>query len=137
MAVQRQPSHQLCQGSPLSIRPSTPLFPSCLHLVSHVQQKHNMTKMSLNQAVLLHFPFFNFIASDHQGASQVVLVSKEPTCQYRRRKRHGFICWVGKIAWKRAWQPTPVFLPGESRGQGSLSSHIPWGHKVSDMTEAT
>ena len=78
MAVQRQPSHQLCQGSPLSIRPSTPLFPSCLHLVSHVQQKHNMTKMSLNQAVPLHFPLFNFITSNHQGASQVVLVVKNP-----------------------------------------------------------
>ena len=35
-------------------------------------------------------------------------------------KRHGFDPWVGKIPWKRAWQPTPVFLPGESHGQRSL-----------------
>ena len=33
------------------------------------------------------------------------------------------------------WQPTPVFLPGESHGQRSLVGYIPWGHKESDMTE--
>ena len=32
-----------------------------------------------------------------------------------------------------AWQPTPVFLPGESHGQRSLGGYSPWGHK-SDMT---
>ena len=45
---------------------------------------------------------------------------KEPDCQCRRHKRHGFDPWVGKIPWKRIWQPTPVFLPGESHGQRSL-----------------
>ena len=39
---------------------------------------------------------------------------KEPTCQWRRRKRPGFDAWVGKIPWRRKWQPTPVFLPGGS-----------------------
>ena len=34
-----------------------------------------------------------------------------------------------------AWQPTPVFLPGESRGQRSLVSYGPWGHEELDMTE--
>ena len=29
-------------------------------------------------------------------------------------RRYGFNFWVGKIPWRRAWQPTPVFLPGES-----------------------
>ena len=37
---------------------------------------------------------------------------KETTCQCRRRKRHGFDSWVRKIPWRRAWQPTSVFLPG-------------------------
>ena len=41
---------------------------------------------------------------------------REPTCQCRRRKRYGFKPWVRKILWRRAWQPTPVFLPGESHG---------------------
>ena len=35
----------------------------------------------------------------------------------------------------RAWQPTPVFLPGESHGQRSLVGYSPWGCKESDMTE--
>ena len=39
---------------------------------------------------------------------------KEPACQCWRHKRRGFDPWVGKIPWRRAWQPTPVLLPGES-----------------------
>ena len=50
---------------------------------------------------------------------------KEPACQHRRHKRHGFSSWVGKIPWRRARQPTPVFLPGESHGQRSLADHSP------------
>ena len=43
--------------------------------------------------------------------------------------------WVAKILWRRAWQPTPVFLPGEFHGQRSLVGYSPWGQKESDMTE--
>ena len=43
--------------------------------------------------------------------------------------------WVGKIPWRRKWQPTPVFLPGKFHGQKSLAGYSPWGHKDSDMTE--
>ena len=43
--------------------------------------------------------------------------------------------WVGKIPWRRAGQPTPVFFPGESHGQRSLVGYSPWGHKESDTTE--
>ena len=39
---------------------------------------------------------------------------KESTCQCKRLRRFRFDLWVGKIPWRRAWQPTPVFLPGES-----------------------
>ena len=44
-------------------------------------------------------------------------------CQCSKRKRLRFSPWVGKIPWKRAWKPTPVFLPGESRGQRSLMGY--------------
>ena len=44
----------------------------------------------------------------------------DPSCQCRKHKRRRFDPWVGTIPWKRAWQPTPVFLPGESHGQRSL-----------------
>ena len=43
----------------------------------------------------------------------------------------------GKIPWRRTWQPTPVFLPGESHGQRSLTGCSPWGRKESDTTEHT
>ena len=42
---------------------------------------------------------------------------------------------VRRIPWRREWQPTPVFLPGESRGQRSLAGYSPLGHKESDVTE--
>ena len=60
---------------------------------------------------------------------------KEPPCQCKRHKRRGFNLWAGKIPWKRAWQPTPVFLPGESHGQKSLAGYSPWGHNELDTTE--
>ena len=43
--------------------------------------------------------------------------------------------WIGKIPWRRAWQPAPVFLPREFYGQRSQAGYSPWGHKESDMTE--
>ena len=57
---------------------------------------------------------------------------KESTCQCRRGKLNP---WVRKIPWRRAWQPIPVFLPGESHGQRSLAGFSPWGHKEPDVTE--
>ena len=41
------------------------------------------------------------------------------------------------IIWRRKWQLTPVFLPGESHGQRSLEGYSPCGHRESDMTEVT
>ena len=62
---------------------------------------------------------------------------KEPVCQSRRPKGYRFYPWIGKMPWKRAEQPPPVFMPGESHGQRSLVSYSPWSCKESDMTEAT
>jgi len=50
-------------------------------------------------------------------------------------KETGFDTWVGKTAWRREWQPTPVFLPGKSQVQRSLAGCSPWSHKESDTTE--
>ena len=56
-------------------------------------------------------------------------------------KRLRFDPWVGKIPWRREWLPIPVFLPGESQGQGSLVGCRLWGHTVrhdwSDLAAAT
>ena len=51
---------------------------------------------------------------------------KESTSQCRRR---GVGPWVGKVFWRRKWQPTPVFLPGESHRQRSLVGYRPLSHK--------
>ena len=48
----------------------------------------------------------------------------------RRHRRRRFNPSAGKIPWRRAWQPTPVFLPGESNGQGSLEGYGPLGRRV-------
>ena len=49
----------------------------------------------------------------------------------------GLIPGSGKIPWRRKWQPTRVFLPGESHGQRSLAGYSPQGRKESDTTEMT
>ena len=56
-------------------------------------------------------------------------------CRRRRRERCGFAPWVGKIPWRRAWQPTPVLLPGKFDGQRNLAGYSPRGRKELDMTE--
>jgi len=46
-------------------------------------------------------------------------------------QRPGFDPSVGEIPWRRAWDPTPVFLRGEFHGQRNLVSYSPWDHKES------
>ena len=55
---------------------------------------------------------------------------KECTCQCKRHKKCGFAPWVGKIACRRAWQPSPVFFPGKSHGQRSPVGYSPWGRRM-------
>ena len=68
---------------------------------------------------------------------------EEPACQCRRPKRTSLVelllfnPWVGKIPWRKKWQPAPIFLPGEFHGQRSLAGYNPWGHAESDTTEVT
>ena len=74
--------------------------------------RHNWSNLAAAAAYLLGFP----------GGS----TGKETTCQWRRL---GFKPWARKIPWRRAWQPTPVFLPGEFHEQRNLVGYSPWGHK--------
>ena len=62
---------------------------------------------------------------------------KEPASQCRRHTRRRFDPWVRKIPWRRGWQHTPVFLPGEFHGQRSWVAYSPWGRTELDMTEVT
>ena len=63
--------------------------------------------------------------------------SGKRTYQCRWCKRWGLDPWVGKSPWRKVWQFTPVFLPGEFHGQRSLVGCSPWGLKELDVTEAT
>ena len=61
-------------------------------------------------------------------------VSKESSCNVGEQ---GSIPGWGRSSGGRAWQPTPVFLPGESHGQRSLVGYSPWVCKKLDTTEVT
>ena len=63
------------------------------------------------------------------------LSGKKFACQQRRHRRCGFDPWIGKIPWRRKWQPIPVFLTGESHEQRSLAGNSPSGHRELDTTE--
>ena len=59
------------------------------------------------------------------------LSGKEPTCQCRR---HEFNPWIGKIHWRRKWQPTPIFLQGNPMDRGAWRAAVHGVAKASDMT---
>ena len=74
-----------------------------------VLQNNRINRIYLHIYLSVTSLFLNLIFIDANG--------KEPACPCRRHKRCRFDPWVGKIPWRRVWQPTPVFLPGESHGQ--------------------
>ena len=94
------------------------LIPNIMH--AHIKNKHNKATQQ-----------YKFIKS--KGCTS----SKEPACQCRRLKRQRFSPWVEKIPWRRAWKPTPVFLPGEFHGQRRPAGYSPQGCTELDMTQVT
>ena len=60
-----------------------------------------------------------------KSASLIAQLVKNPL----QCRRPGFDSWFGKTPWRRKWQSTPVYLPGESHGQRSLVGYSPWGRK--------
>ena len=74
-------------------------------------------------------------ASEGTSALPRWLSGKESACKCGRR---GSFPSLGRSSpWRRKWQPTPIFLPGESHGQRSLAGYSSWSSKESDTTEAT
>ena len=80
----------------------------------------------------IRFPKLCVLVKGHciyeHGASQVAQY-EEPPPQVQELQETLVQSWVGKIPWRRKWQPTPVFLPEKSHGQKSLTSYSPRGHK--------
>ena len=59
------------------------------------------------------------------SASQVAFVVKNPPANAGDMRDRAFDPFIGKIPWRRKWQPTPVFLPGKAHGQRSLAGYSP------------
>ena len=76
--------------------------------------------------------YFNKLLLNKQIASQVTLMVKNTPAN---AGDCGLIPGWGRSPWRKARQPTPVFLPGDSHGQRSLVGYNPWGHNKSDMAE--
>ena len=87
---------------------------SCLPLWNVIQEERECLTSS--------WPSIDIVSGFPAGAS-----GKDPACQCRRHKRQVFSPWVGRIPWRRAWQPTSIFMPGDARGQSSLAGYSPWG----------
>ena len=92
------------------------------------------------EIIILKFQYFKGISEKHKvrGASPIAqLVNNSPANAKNTRfcMKRRFNPWVRKSPWRRAWEPTPVFLPGESHGQSSLVGYSSWSLKESDTTE--
>ena len=81
--------------------------------------------------ISLHFLQL-FSRNKHNNKALVFLLGfpagtsgREPACQCKRHERCKFDPWIQKIPWSRAWQLTPIFLPGESNGHRSLAGYSP------------
>ena len=83
----------------------------------------------LSVTCLWLFSYFLFLPSTqlslHEKEIHIHMCGLPRWHQGRRHKRWEFDPWVRKISWKMEWQPTPVFLPGESQGQRSLAGYSP------------
>ena len=77
-----------------------------------------------------------FIIMSPKTASSVARWLRVPV-QCMRPRRCGFEPWVGRIPWRRKWQPTSVFFMGKYHGQRSLAGYGPWIWKELDTTEMT
>ena len=125
-----------------TIREFWPLSISCLFscLAPVINTAFSFTTAHCRLALLRVFPAWYPCLFSTSGSISALQISssvlffsgfpggatgKEPACQCRRHKRLEFVSWVRKIPWRRKWQPTLVFLPGESHGQRSLAGYSP------------
>ena len=106
-----------------------PIAPWNFQVVKHQQCARPESQILSQKTVNSFQPCLWLLLMDH-GASQVALVG--PSYGAGRHKR-----LPREIPWRRAWQPTPVFLPGETNGQRRLAGYSPRDCKESGMTEAT
>ena len=108
--------------------------------ISQVSLSHTHTHTHMyihTQETVWSYGFANYLGFGHHfpmDTCQNITSVMQETWQCRRPRLHP---WVRKILWRKAWQPTPVFLPEESHGQRNLVGYSPWGRKQSDTSENT
>ena len=105
------------------------LLPSYQFFPKYIFEFSASTVMNLNRIL----PWNEQIVQSNKRES----MWKLPRCLSGKESSCTFDPWVRKIPWRRKWQPTPVFLPGESHGQRSLVGYSPLGCKELGVTEAT
>ena len=126
-----QPSHPLSSPSPAFNLPSIRVFSneSAVCIRWPKQWSFNFSISPSNEylgSISFRIDWFDLLAV--QGTLKSLL-------QHHSSKASILQC--SALFWRRKWQPTPVFLPGESQGQRSLVGCHLWGRTESDTTEAT
>ena len=96
---------------------------------------------SLGRATCIHTPFYSgsniltpFVSTE-DSSERYPGYTAAHRVSWASLVAQTFNLWIGKIFWKRKWQPTPVLLPGKFHGLRSLVGYSPWGHKQSNTTE--
>ena len=124
------PSIRLNLCHPLLLPPS--IFPSIRvfsnESILHIRWPRYWASASV------HYTYFIYTTTVYNWVYNLLCF---PCLHDRRCRRLVFHPWVGKITWRRAWQPTPVLLLGKFHGQRSRVGCVLWDHKELDMTEVT
>ena len=127
----------------LSLHMHTTEESSCEHILAFLLKagKRNVTRNRICQTLVL---YLEKAMAPHSStlAWKIPWMEKPGRLQSMGspRVRHDWATSLSLFTfmpWRRKWQPTPVFLPGESQGQGSLVGCCLWGHTESDTTEVT
>ena len=112
---------------------------SVLSNLLHQLSLCNKSFVVMSTAFTVSVPEVHFILRNHFLCSPIGFpgssASKESAYDAGNAGDAGSIPGLGRFPWRREWQPTPLFLPGEHHGQRSLVGYSPWGHKELDITE--
>ena len=128
----------LMLGAPFSILLSAQEAVKPIQSRFHVQRPFSLPEAALSFVVLIHLLILSCVQARDpltKAGTDYWDLPGDHHPQCRRCRKHRFNLWVRKIPWRRAWQPTPVFLPRKSHGQRSLASYSPRGIKEPDITE--